>query len=241
LKCAAGRYIAFLDDDDVVYPHGYRMLIQQLGESGSAIAVGGCQTIQMKCQDGREIIVSAESPFVVGHTRYDLFRGNFIPINSYVLDRERIAPSDLYFDEALSIHEDYEFLLRLSATYEFDFTKIGTSVCEYRIRLDGISAIPYSPDAPAEVVAAYQQSHREIEERKKRIICSIPIREVVELQQEALRHAAEATLLRAQLEEYEGPQSRFLYTIARKIYEFFSRFPGLEKLLSRFTHRLWRT
>ena len=212
--------MAFLDDDDVVYPAAYRRLIERLRESGRAIAVGGCQRIQIARQHGREVIVSMSVPFAVHLTRYDLFRRNFIPINSFVLDRERIDASDLHFDEALSIHEDYEFLLRMGAKYEFDFAQLGVHLCEYRIRPESTNSTLATPETPPHLIAAYRQSLREIEQRKERIVCNIPVTEMVAL-----------------LNQVEQ-QGRFLNKLASKTYKLLDYFPRLEGQLGRFTYYL---
>jgi len=254
IEQATGRYLAFLDDDDIVYPHAYQDLIHQLRAGGCAIAVGGCRVAKLRYEQEGWVVVNLETPFSWGRSRLDLFRENFIPINSFVLDRARLDPSDLYFDPKLSMLEDYEFLLRLGGKYEFDFTKQETLVCEYRIRLDGSNTIPYNPDAPPEVMAAYRQAHREIEERKRRISCTLPISEVAESQYALLkfRQDLDAQLhqllerdrvinsLRLQLarlhEERLHEQSKVLIAAARKIYSFFGRYPRLEMWLSRLVH-----
>ncbi|NJL47614.1 MAG: hypothetical protein HC929_09190 [Leptolyngbyaceae cyanobacterium SM2_5_2] len=61
----------------------------------------------------------------------ELFRGNFIPINSYLIDRQRIDSILLSFDESYTLAEDYAFLLKLSTNYAP--TYIRETVSEYRI------------------------------------------------------------------------------------------------------------
>lgn len=254
IEQATGRYLAFLDDDDLLYPHAYAALIQQLREGVCAVAVGGCRVARMRYEQDGWVVVNRETPFAWGRTRLDLFRENFIPINSFVLDRTRLDSLDLYFDPKLSMLEDYDFLLRLGGKYEFDFTKLETPVCEYRIWLDGSNTIPYNSDAPSEVMAAYRQAHREIEDRKKQISCTLPISEIAQSQYELLKFRQELDSQRHQLLERDGENAslrlqldhlheerlqeerKILIAVARKIYEFFGRYPRLEMWLSRLVH-----
>jgi hypothetical protein len=183
LKHASGRYLAFLDDDDIVYEDGYSILIQQLIEGGRAIAVGGCCVTTMKYETDRWCVTARQSSsdfFFGGRSRLDLFRGNFIPIHSYVVDKGRIGSFDLYFDESFPPLEDYDFLLRLCAVFEPDFSKIDHAVCEYRIREDRSNSIPYGAGAAPEVIAAHERARRLISERKRSLVCALPVMELAE-------------------------------------------------------------
>ena len=66
----------------------------------------------------------------------DLFRANFCPLHSYVLDRSRIDPWDLAFDPTLSWEEDYDLLLRICAKYPSDFSLVTTQIGEYYFKTD---------------------------------------------------------------------------------------------------------
>lgn len=138
LTRSSGRYIAFLDDDDVVYQSGYEMLITELRQSDDAIAVGGCRIAYLdeSDTDGRPgFFITRKERFDrhgKSRTKFDLFDGNFIPVHSYVLDRARIAEEDLRFNPTLKYLEDYEFLVRIAAKHTFNLTKLAHPMCEYR-------------------------------------------------------------------------------------------------------------
>jgi glycosyltransferase involved in cell wall biosynthesis len=243
---ATGRYLAFLDDDDLVYQHGYKTLIQQLKQSGCAVAVGGCRTAKVQNVARSWYVQTKETPFAWGRTRNDLLRDNFIPIHSYVVDRLHIDPRELYFDDELPPLEDYDFLLRLCTKYEFDFSKLETPVCEYRIH--GLNSIPYATNAPQESHASHLRAQQLINERKKRLQCMLPVSEFVEMLQrdierdEQLRQkTAESEYLQWKLRVLEEEaKRRLLIRLAYRIYAFFGRFPRLEKFLSNQTHGFWQ-
>jgi len=251
IEHATGRFLAFLDDDDYVYHHGYETLIRQLMNGESAMAVGGCRRALMEPNDNHWFVQTKDHFFAWGRTRLDLFRENFIPIHSYVIDRSRLGDFKLYFDDDLPPLEDYDFLLRLCAEFEPDFSQFETPVCEYRIRLDGSNSLAYVPDAPPHVVAAQKRAQRLIKERKETLIRNMPAADLVKLKEGLLesvseRHAdGHQTGCVQEIDEgaatYEPqPDNRVLLKITQDIYLFFSRYPDWERRLSNTLHKSWR-
>jgi glycosyltransferase involved in cell wall biosynthesis len=231
---ATGRYLAFLDDDDVIYQHGYATLIGQLMEEGkAAVAVGGCRVAKTLQKSNHWFINAKETPFTIGRNRYDLFRDNFIPIHSYVIDRNVVNDADLYFDDEMPPLEDYDFLLRLSSKYEFDFSKLDVFVCEYRIH--NANSIPYTSDATQEQIAKHQRAFQLIEERKKNILCLIPLQDLIEIRKQEMQIEE----IQAPLPENPKIVQKVLVEFSDKIYSFFRRHPKMEKRLSNSVHYLW--
>lgn len=251
IKHATGRYLAFLDDDDFVYQHGYATLIEQLVKGGGAIAVGGCRRAKIEYESGHWFVQSKDNFFAWGRSRLDLIRENFVPIHSYVIDRSRLDDFNLSFDETFSILEDYEFLLRLCAKFEPDFSRFETPVCEYRIRLDGSNSIAHTANAPANVIAAQKRAQRLIKERKESLIRNMPAADLFRLKEGLLESVSERQVHSHQNEHtqevdeetphYEPePDNRVLLKITQDIYLFFSRHPQWERRLSNSLHRGWR-
>ena len=251
IEHATGRFLSFLDDDDYVYHHGYVTLIRQLLNGGSAMAVGGCRRALMQPHDDHWFVQTKDLFFAWGRTRLDLFRENFIPIHSYVIDRSRLGDFKLYFDDAMPPLEDYDFLLRLCAEFEPDFAQVETPVCEYRIRLDGSNSLAYVPDAPPHVIAAQKRAQRLIKERKESLIRHMPAADLAKLKEDLLESVSERQVDSQQNEhaqetvgetpDYETePDNRVLLKITQDIYLFFSRHPQWERRLSNTLHGGWR-
>ena len=131
-----GRFFAFLDYDDVIYPEAYQLLIGNLLSGDSAIAFGGIACKSCHVSDAAIVVASRERRFK-GDCLLDLFNDNFCPIHSFVVDRFKTSEADLFFNERLHRAEDYDFLLRICAKYKSDFSLIDTVVGDYYFKDDG--------------------------------------------------------------------------------------------------------
>jgi hypothetical protein len=238
IKHATGRYLAFLDDDDFVYQHGYTTLIEQLKSGGRAVAVGGCRRAKIQYESNHWCVQTKDNFFNWGRSRFDIFKENFVPIHSYVIDRSRTGSFDLSFDDSLSRLEDYDFLLRLFAEFEPDFNALDTPVCEYRIRTDGSNSIAHTLSAPPSVVALQRQAQQFIFERKKSLIGKMPPEAQVELTKSLAKMLKETPDERTQEEIDEN--SRVLFKLVQDIYLFFSEHPWWEEQFSKFMHAGWK-
>ncbi|HEY9404395.1 MAG TPA: glycosyltransferase family A protein [Pyrinomonadaceae bacterium] len=238
IEAATGRYLSFLDDDDCVYHDGYTTLIRQLTGGERAVAVGGCRRAQIGYESEHWFTHKKDNFFAWGRSLTDLFAENFVPIHSYVIDRARLGNSELKFDESFTLLEDYDFVLRLFAAHEPDFTLLDKPVCEYRIRLDGSNSIAHTSAASPEVIDLQQRAWLMIKESKKNLYCKY-------FSDKNVNDFLAASTSHAKLESAEhGPDGvdrdrRVLLRIVLMTYDFFSRHPRLERGLSKTLHLLW--
>jgi len=139
LNKSLGRYIGFLDDDDVLYFNHYHELVNVLIKNNNAWAYSDIVVARFDKKYDKEYLISRSLPFK--RKRYsfiDHLRDNYIPINAFIIDRQRIS-EPLYFNEAFNKLEDYEFLLRLAIKYKPLY--LSKVTCEYRIRMDGSNTV----------------------------------------------------------------------------------------------------
>jgi glycosyltransferase involved in cell wall biosynthesis len=238
IEAATGRYLSFLDDDDCVYHDGYTTLIRQLIGGERAVAVGGCRRAQIGYESDHWFTHKKDNFFAWGRSLSDLFAENFVPIHSYVIDRARLGNSELKFDESFTLLEDYDFVLRLFAAHEPDFTLLDKPVCEYRIRLDGSNSIAHTSAASPEAVESQQRAWVMIKESKKTLYGKY-------FSDKNVNDFIEATAGHADLKPGEQATDgterdrRVLLKIVLMTYDFFSRYPRLERRLSKTLHLLW--
>lgn len=118
LKLARGRYIVYLDDDDVMFANHLESLYQAALKHPGTLVFGDAEVVSEQLESGvrKEIQKS-----VIACNQYDFYRLqvlNYIPIN--VLAHPRVIVESMGgFDEALPSHEDWEFLMRLSRRIPF--------------------------------------------------------------------------------------------------------------------------
>lgn len=163
---ATGRYVALLDYDDVLYPEAYRILINQLKAGSAAIAFASVQVSSATIYPKFLHALDRFNPFR-GKSLKDIFSGNFAPIHSYVLDRSRIPAEALRFEKRLTIEEDYDFLLRVCATVESDFTLLGTEIGLYFYKTDASNTFSRQAPPPPATMARIETAQSFVELRRK--------------------------------------------------------------------------
>jgi glycosyltransferase involved in cell wall biosynthesis len=173
LQAAQGRYVGFLDYDDLLYPEAYRTIVPRLRATDAAIAFAAVRVVRAEVHSQFiRVATEVKDPFGPGERLVDLFRGNFCPIHSFLLDRHRIDPEDLVFDPALTWEEDYDLLLRICAKYPSDFALIKTKVGEYYYKTDGSNSGAAEAIQNAAQRGAYARVSAMIEARRRTTVVS---------------------------------------------------------------------
>ena len=223
---AEGRFLAFLDYDDVVYPNAYLSLINRIYSTNCSIAVGGCIESIIDIQNKREHVYYTinKKPFKLppSFTRINIVAGQAIPIHSYVIDRNAVEEKDLYFDENLSNHEDFLFILSLACKYDFDFKLLSTPICEYHIRNDGTNTINvFSFNNDKQTLWTYASVY--VNKAKEKLQTNFNAAEI----SEAMIHRVDLTTT---TDEYNS----LSVLIALRIRKIISNYPKLKVILYKF-------
>ncbi len=131
---STGQYLAFLDYDDIVYENGYRLLIDELVASGKGVAAGGTRVAEVTWKADRKLEIENIREFVHdGRSKIDLWKGNFLPIHSFVINRFLVPAEAIGTEASLKRLEDHCLLIRLSLATEFSLARLKEPVCEYRV------------------------------------------------------------------------------------------------------------
>jgi len=114
LQLARGKYVAYLDDDDIFYPDHLQTLVEVLEKTGCRIAyTDAYRAHQEKAPDGTYATHRHDLPYSEDFDRDLILVSNFIPICCLMHERACLDTIGL-FDETLATHEDWDLLIRLS-------------------------------------------------------------------------------------------------------------------------------
>lgn len=132
LQLASGKYINFLDDDDIFFEDHIDVLVNALkkGNAKAAYAIAYESTSQYDIKKGCFIERGKRIRYSQPFNRIYLYYNNYIPIQTIMF--ERSLYDDLGgFDENLELLEDWDLWVRYTTKTDFLFVDKITSL--YRI------------------------------------------------------------------------------------------------------------
>lgn len=133
IKAARGKYIAYLDDDDIFYPDHLETLINFFETNDYKVAYTDAYRAYQDMRDGRYVTIKRE---IANTSDFDYNRilfENFIPVLCFSHEKSCIDHVGL-FDETLGAHEDWDLWMRMSR--KFKFAHIKKITCEFSWRPD---------------------------------------------------------------------------------------------------------
>ncbi len=131
---AKGEFIAILDDDDVVYPEHYALLLAEIQSDPKIDAAHSyCRVVACRRQEERVQLDRTLEIFDSAIESERLLLGNIAPINALLFRAQTFHT--FQFDESFQAYEDWALMASLAlAGYRFACTEEVS--CEYRIYSD---------------------------------------------------------------------------------------------------------
>lgn len=122
LKAVASGYAAFLDYDDVLYPHAYDYLLKRLKATGKNATFGRVYTTTMDARTG--LILKRERVYDYGHSYSEFLHCNHAPLHSFMLDLDQIDLSAITHHDDMKYMEDYYLTLQLFNRRDTDWASL---------------------------------------------------------------------------------------------------------------------
>jgi GT2 family glycosyltransferase len=119
IKRAQGEFIGFLDDDDEFYPDHISTLMDFLSHSDYRIAYTDSEIVKYDYDTEKEEFV-VEDRYILFSEEFSfekLLFGNYIPLMCLIFDAKVLT--DLTFDEAFDLYEDWDMLIRIAEKFPF--------------------------------------------------------------------------------------------------------------------------
>ncbi|MDP3027962.1 MAG: glycosyltransferase [Deltaproteobacteria bacterium] len=134
IKIAKGKYIAYLDDDDLYYPDHLETLVHFLEGNDYKVAYTDAYRAHQKKVNGRYAVVKQDVPYSFDFDYDRILVENFVPVLCFMHEKSCLDEAGL-FDEELTTLEDWHLWIRMSR--KFKFAHIPKVTCEFSWREDG--------------------------------------------------------------------------------------------------------
>lgn len=133
LDHAQGRYLMFLDDDDLLLPDHISRLVERLSAADGEVlaAYAGVRVVD---EAGR-VLLEYDQPWSFAR----LLAANYIPNMALLFDRRLVDEKKCRFDESLEVLEDWDFFLQLAAHGDFCHVPGISAVYRYGLGTSGLS------------------------------------------------------------------------------------------------------
>jgi LmbE family N-acetylglucosaminyl deacetylase/glycosyltransferase involved in cell wall biosynthesis len=211
---ADGEYLAVLDQDDILYPDHFELLLSHVhGNNNIDIVYSGCKVLHCEMKEGKSIVISEERVFNRPYQPGRILIGNYIPFHS-ILFRSMIFHSHR-FDEDLSAYEDWEMISRLEMS-EYHFSHIDAITCEYRLYSQSdysLERIHVTKGYASEYIKVLKKGFKKMEiknlEQLSELIVKNELR-INELESLLEKQKEQVTVIEKKLEEYDSVERLLL-------------------------------
>lgn len=136
IRNARGKYIAYLDDDDIFFPDHLNTLASFLENNDYKIAYTDAYRIHQVITDKGYIETGRDIPYSFDFDPDLLLRQNYIPVLCFMHHKSSAEEVGL-FDEELKALEDWDLWIRMSR--KFNFAHLRRVTCGFTWRTDGSS------------------------------------------------------------------------------------------------------
>jgi glycosyltransferase involved in cell wall biosynthesis len=129
IKMAHGRFLAFLDDDDLWLPNKLEKQVMLMENSSPNVGLIYCGCKRISVIDNE--LIKVDVPKHRGDVAQDIMRSGFI-LTITTLIRKECFENVGMFDETMEIAEDWDMWVKIGKAYHFDY--IPDALAIYNVR-----------------------------------------------------------------------------------------------------------
>lgn len=169
IELARGRYLGFLDYDDIIYPWCYDYLIKKLKtDSNASFAAGICIKVDLDVLGGKFPIIKSKELFLAHkNSFFGFLLDNIFPIHSFLIDLKKAPKKEILIDRRLTALEDYTMILAAANSGKLLFRDRITPICEYRFRNDMTNTTPNFNDPKDKRIVKWKRNAKIVSQLKK--------------------------------------------------------------------------
>jgi hypothetical protein len=134
VRAATGTYVAYLDDDDILYPDHIARAVDVLERTKTDLAYTNCVAEYAQLSGDVKSLLGFQIFLDKEFVAKELYMLNVAPIHS-IVHRRDVFERFGYFDDSLPVTDDWEYWLRLVSN-GCRFVHIDRATCEYSWRHD---------------------------------------------------------------------------------------------------------
>jgi glycosyltransferase involved in cell wall biosynthesis len=144
IRATTGKYLAYLDDDDLFYPDHLETLVGALESGSHRVAYTDAHRAHQVLENGSYVTTLRVVPYSLDFDADRMLDANFVPVLCFLHDRSCLDAVGA-FDESLKRLEDWDLWIRMSR--KFPFLHIRKITCEFSWRGDGTSMTSLEDDS----------------------------------------------------------------------------------------------
>ncbi|MEQ8223325.1 MAG: glycosyltransferase, partial [Candidatus Eremiobacterota bacterium] len=167
VKIARGKYIAYLDDDDIFYPDHLKILVEFLETTDCKVAYTDAYKAYQNKQNNTYVVTKREIPYSFDFDCDRILVDNFIPILCIMHEKSCMEEVG-FFNEKFTALEDMDLWIRMSR--KFHFAHINKVTCEFSWRDDGTTTTTREPVKFRQTLPVIYNKYKEYTENKLHLL-----------------------------------------------------------------------